>query len=184
MKAPLILASASERRRKILADLNVSFDVVIPNVAEVFYENDPQRTAAENSERKNERCRSKYSEFHIIAADTIVDFEGRSIAKPSSMVEAFACLELFSGKRQDVVTAVTVYSPDTGARTEIVRSSVTFKRLSASVIRDYFAQVDPLDKAGAYDIDQLGDSIIESFCGSRSNIMGLPSETIKKWLEE
>lgn len=185
MKAPLILASASERRRKILADLSgVSFTVVVPDVVEVFYGNDPLRTAGENSEKKNAWCRGLHPQSHIISADTIIDFRGRSVAKPSTMAEAVRYFELFSGKQQDVVTAVTLYSPGAPAATEIVRSAVTFRQLTADCISSYFSKVDPLDKAGGYDIDQYGESIIESSRGSVSNIMGLPRETIDRWLRE
>jgi len=182
MRKPLILVSASRQRRKILEDLEVLFVVVIPEVKEVFYENDPRRTVTENALAKNKWGRSRYPEHPVIAADTLVNFKGRSIAKPCSAEEAFSLFRAFSGEMQTVLTCVVFSGPRIGRDVHVVESSVTFRHLTRARIRKYFSKVDPMDKAGGYDIDQHGHLIIESFSGSRTNIMGLPSETVEGWL--
>ena len=189
METRLILASVSERRRKILDALGASFVVEIPDVEEVCYEDDPRATVTENALRKNEWCSKKCPEDYVIAADMAIDFEGRCITKPSSVDEARAMLRAFSGKLQKVLTAVAFSIPaepgaSDSATVEVVESSVVFKDLDDRIIDEYFSRVDPIDKAGAYDIDQHGELIIESFSGSRTNIMGLPEETVADWLKE
>lgn len=181
--SPVILASASERRRKILNELGASFEVVIPDVEEVTYLDDPRRTASENAMRKSEWCRGRYPGGMTIAADTVIDFRGRVIGKPATVAEACAILRKFSGERHTVITAVALSVPGEAPELAIVESQVVFKKLTDERIRDYCSRVNPLDKAGAYDIDQHGDMIIESFSGSRTNIMGLPREVVEKWLD-
>jgi len=91
---------------------------------------------------------------------------------------------MFSGKEQAVLTAIAYYTPASGLKVEIVESGVVFKTLSEEIISEYFSNVDPMDKAGAYDIDQRGDLIIDSFSGSYTNIMGLPRETVENLISK
>ena len=188
----LILASASPRRRKILDDLNLSFEVMVTSVPEDLITDDPHRTAETNALRKCEVCRNALVEngraqpdmtYDIMAADTVVVFEERCIPKPDSIEQATAFLRMFSGKTHSVLTCVAFLTLNTSApnpsatpELKTVESSVTFKTLTDTIIRSYFEKVDPLDKAGAYDIDQHGDMIIASWSGSYTNIMGLPVE--------
>jgi septum formation protein len=124
---------------------------------------------------------------YIIAADTVVDFEGKCITKPSSIAEAVEFLKMFSGRKQVIFTAVAFVRPFRKGRIHkpeihVGMSSVRFRKLNNRIISDYFSKVDPMDKAGAYDIDQHGDMIIESHTGSWSNISGLPAEIVALWL--
>jgi len=179
---PLILASASERRRKILENLGITFDVVVTDVDEVTYASDPRRTASENALRKSDWCRMKYPARTSIAADTVIDFMGRVVGKPATINEAGEFLGLFSGKKHTVMTAVAFFVPDAAPELKLVESQVVFKELTGEQIRSYCSCVNPLDKAGGYDIDQYGALIIESFSGSRTNIMGLPAELVEEWV--
>ena len=178
----LILGSASERRKNILNSMNVAFDIVIANVDEVAHVSDPRGAAADNALRKLEWCRARYPGRSIIAADTVIDFEGRLVGKPATMDEAARFLKMFSGKRHTVVTAVAFSVRGSAPDVRVIESDVSFKTLDDVLIRKYFEKVDPMDKAGAYDIDQSGDVIIESFEGSRTNVMGLPREIVEEWL--
>lgn len=180
----MILASASPRRRKILNELGVAFDVEIPDVAEVCIENNPRRTACGNAERKLAWAQAGRPDAWIIAADTIIDFEGMVVNKPESLDEARGMFRRFSGRCHDVLTAVALYAPEGAAELVVAQSTVRFRCLTAEVIDRYFAEVDPLDKAGAYDIDQAPQEIIASFSGSRTNIMGLPVEIVDEWLRK
>jgi len=180
----LILASASARRRKILLDLGVDFEVMIPDVEEVLHESDARRTAEENAARKHEWCRLQHPDRYILAADTIIDFEGRCIGKAESREEALSFLKMFSGRTHIVYTGVAMSRPNSVPEIVVVESSVRFRKLTELEITDYFAKVNPMDRAGAYDIDELGESLIESFVGSRTNIMGLPAEAVSGWLKK
>lgn len=179
----LILASASERRRKILADLGLVFHVVVTHVEEDEERADPERACRTNALRKLNACRTRHSEHGIIAADTVIEFDGIGIHKPADLNEAREFFRMFSGKTHRVLTAMALYSPRAPEpQTHLDVSSVTFRPLDDARIHEYFSHVDPLDKAGAYDIGQCADLIVESFRGSATNIMGLPVETLRPWL--
>jgi septum formation protein len=100
------------------------------------------------------------------------------------MDEASEFLRMFSDATHTVITAVAFSTPTSAPEVHIVESSVTFLPLTPATIRKYFSRVDPMDKAGAYDIDQCGDMIIRSYAGSRTNIMGLPKELVERWLRD
>lgn len=182
MQTPLILASASERRRKLLAILGIPFEVVVPQVQEVVVPDDPRRCASVNAAAKAEWCLSRRPGCAIVAADTVIDFQGRCLTKPASREEAVEFFRLFSGHRHRVITGVGLVRPGAGVDVRIAESEVLFRPLSNQAILDYFKQVDPLDKAGGYDIDNQGEAIIDSYTGSRANIMGLPVEIVAEWL--
>jgi len=184
MNAKLILASASPRRKKILAALGVAFDVVIPEVEEVFYTFDARRTARENAARKSAWCRAQYSECYSLAADTIIEFEGRCVTKARTMDEAIAFLRMFSGKVHLVYTAVVMARPQAEPELILAKSSVRFRTLSEDDIRAYVSRVNPMDRAGAYDIDEQGEMLIDGYTGSRTTIMGLPEEAVRVWLKK
>ncbi len=168
----LTLASASPRRAKILADLGVVFSVVPSQAEEVAYADDPARTVSENARAKGAAVRAK----NVLSADTIVWFNGKIYGKPRDLDEAKAFLRTLSGQTHTVFTGVAY-----DGEVEIVKSFVTFRALSEAVIDDYVRRVNPLDRAGAYDIDESGDFIVASYEGSYENIMGLPIEPLVKW---
>ena len=178
----VILGTASERRRLILAGLGIRFDVDIPEVDEIFYPADPQRTASENSLLKNHWCRKRHSRARIITADTVIDFRGRCMTKPATRDEAVSFFKMFSGKEHTVLTAVTLSMPPAPLETHVEKSSVRFKELGLPQIHEYFEKFTPLDKAGAYDIREGKELIIAEYTGSFTNIMGLPEEIVEKWL--
>jgi len=177
MKKHLILASASKRRSKILSELGVSFTVISPDVDELIHVENPEGTVIENSLRKNEWCRNRFKDAYIMSADTIVEFNGHIMTKPDSLDEARRFLRMLSGQTHRVFTGIAFSRPDSSPETRVDISLVTFKNLSDEMIRDYLNKVNPMDRAGAYDIDENGDLLIASFTGSRTNIMGLSAET-------
>ncbi|OGV70258.1 MAG: septum formation protein Maf [Lentisphaerae bacterium RIFOXYA12_FULL_48_11] len=178
MKKNLILASASKRRSKILSELGVPFTVVSPDVDELIHIENPEGTVIENSLRKNEWCRNRFKDAYIISADTIVEFNGHIVTKPESIDEARRFLRMLSGQTHRVFTGVAFSRPGLPPETRVDISFVTFKNLSEELITDYLHRVNPMDRAGAYDIDENGDLLIASFNGSRTNIMGLSAETV------
>lgn len=176
----LILASGSPRRAKILEALGVDFEVLKTDADEVLYASDPERTVRENALAKWKAAReslgARCDGRRILAADTIVWFDGRIYGKPRDIDEAKKFLRELSGQTHTVFTGVVL-----DGEAKVVRSDVRFRTLSGSQIDDYVASVRPTDRAGAYDIDESGDRIISGWTGSYENIMGLPVEPLKEW---
>lgn len=183
MDGGIILASGSPRRSAILRGLGVKFRVVVPQADEVHYDDAPERTVLENARLKCAAVARDFPETPVLAADTVVVFEGRAIGKPADMAEARAMLRRFSGQRQDVFSGVAIRCGGQ-SRSWVEKSSVIFRQLSEKDIERYFELVNPLDKAGGYDIDCYGDLIISGYEGSFSNIMGLPRGSVMAALEE
>lgn len=180
----LILASASPRRAKILRQMGLDFRIIIPEVDEIMFIEDAIKTAEVNSRLKLEWCLARNPDNAVIAADTVVDLDGRCITKPASMDEAFAMIAGLAGREHRVYTGVALWRPGDDVRVIVTETRIRFKHLDNAGIRHYFELVNPLDKAGAYDADQYGDLLIESYDGSRTNIMGLPQEVVEKWIRE
>ena len=168
----LILASGSPRRAKILRECGVEFTVVKSDASEVSYPHDPERTVRENALAKGAAVPGE----NILSADTIVWFNNRIYGKPKDLVEAKEYLRELSGNVHTVFTGVAY-----NGEVKVVRSDVQFRRLSDAMIDEYVARVKPTDRAGAYDIDESGDLIVESYTGSYENIMGLPVEPLREW---
>ena len=175
----LTLASQSPRRAKILADLGVAFDVVKTDAPEVSLPHDPEGTVLANARAKLLAC----GRMPALAADTIVWFAGKIYGKPRDLAEAKAFLRELSGQTHVVFTGIAyIASPSPSPIfTACARSDVTFRALSDAAIDDYIARVRPLDRAGAYDIDESGDLIVASYTGEYENIMGLPVEPLRKF---
>lgn len=175
----LILASGSPRRAKILRERGVEFTVVKSDAPEVSYPHDPERTVKENALAKGAavgRARTPAAPQGILSADTIVWFDGKIYGKPRDLEEAKGYLRELSGNVHTVFTGVAY-----NGEVKVARSDVKFRKLSDAMIAEYVARVKPTDRAGAYDIDESGDLIVESYTGGYENIMGLPVEPLKEW---
>ena len=183
MIKPLILASASLRRRQLLLEMGVPFEVVVTEAAEILLPDKPEATVRANALSKLTWCMERHPGRSIIAADTVIDMDGHCIGKPGSISEATEFLKAFSGRVHAVLTGVAMVEPGSKPCVKTVRSMVTFKSLTESEIAKYFRVVNPLDKAGAYDINQNVEMIIEKYEGSFTNIVGLPMETVYEWLK-
>lgn len=169
----VVLASGSPRRAKILRDLGVDFEVVKTDAPEMSYPDDPERTVRENSLAKGAAARGRRN---VLSADTVVWFAGRIYGKPRDLAEAKEFLRELSGNVHTVFTGVAF-----DGEVKVARSDVKFRELSDAAIDEYVARVRPTDRAGAYDIDESGDVVVESYSGSYENIMGLPVEPLKEW---
>ena len=177
----LILASGSPRRAKILRDCGVEFTVVKSDAPEVSYPHDPERTVKENALAKgrvvlNTEAQRHRDESGVLSADTIVWYNGKIYGKPRDLDEAKEYLRELSGNVHTVFTGVAY-----NGEVKVVKSDVKFRKLSEKMIAEYVARVKPTDRAGAYDIDESGDLIVESYTGSYENIMGLPVEPLREW---
>ena len=182
---PLILASASPRRAELLRQLSVEFKVVPGEVAEVHHE---QMTARElsqvNAYRKARAVAKKFPDALVLAADTLVYLETTLFGKPATLEEAYQMLERLQGHTHQVVTGICLLHLRDHRQTVFAESTaVTFHPLDEVKIRRYLNLVDPLDKAGAYAIQEEGDLIVERIAGSYTNVVGLPMERLGAELE-
>jgi len=180
----LILASASPRRRELLGQLGVPFDVVVAEVTE--HEDpttEPRQMVTHNAALKADWVSVRHPEALVLGADTTVFIDGRVLNKPADLGEARAMLRQLAGRTHTVYTGVAVRRARDSLRIdEGVASEVTFKAFDDATIDAYFKIVNPLDKAGAYGIQEGRELIIAGWKGSFSNIMGLPMETTKQIL--
>lgn len=175
----LILASASPRRRELLATLGIPFSVRT-STAEELREGPWMMLALENALRKAEEVAARFPEDLVIGADTVIEFENRILGKPENMDDAFRMLSIFSGKTHYVTTGCAIICHSRSIRIRFAETSrVTFKSLDAETIRRYLSLVPVLDKAGAYAIQDHGEMLIESLEGSLDNVIGFPTERFR-----
>ena len=180
----LILASASPRRRELLAQLGVPFDVVVAEVTE--HEDpstDPRAMVAHTAALKADWVAVRHPDAIVLGADTTVFLDGLAINKPRDLDESRSMLRRLSGREHIVFTGVAVRRRSAGLKVdEGVASQVVFKPFGDAVIEDYLRLVNTLDKAGAYSIQEQTELIIAGYRGSFTNIMGLPMEATKQIL--
>ncbi|MBM4163683.1 MAG: septum formation protein Maf [Lentisphaerae bacterium] len=181
-RMPMVLGSASPRRHKLLRGLGLDFEVVVADTEEIHDAADPVGTVVHNAVTKHTACRTLRPDACLLTADTLVWFDGRLIGKPRDLGEAAEFLRAFSGRTQTVYTAVVLSLPGTAPDIRVEASAVHFKELDDETIQRYLLRTRPLDRAGAYDIDENGDLLIHGHAGSYANIMGLPIEAVRDWL--
>ena len=182
---PIILASASPRRSELLRQIGVEFNVVTSDTPEIH---DGELTAREiaqvNAYRKARNVAKKHPDALVLGADTLVYLETILMGKPGSLEHAYQMLEQLQGRTHEVVTAVCLLNLRNHRQrifTEV--TNVTFRALDAVKIRRYLTKVNPLDKAGAYAIQEEGDLIVEKIAGSYTNVVGLPVERLQAELQ-
>lgn len=183
---PLILASASPRRRALLSLLGVPFTIVPAEVTEhEAPDADPRAMVAHNAALKADWVAQRNPDATVLGADTTV-FIGRTVLnKPRDGAEARAMLRMLSGRTHTVFTGLALRRHRDGLRAESgAASEVTFKELSDATIDEYLNHVHTLDKAGGYAIQERPDLIIAGFRGSETNIVGLPLEETKQLLTQ
>ncbi|NOY06854.1 MAG: septum formation protein Maf [Chlorobi bacterium] len=174
---PLILVSASPRRRRLLEQLGLSFQVFNGNVDEsVDPDLSPQDHVCLVAERKTRSAEMVFPGSILLGADTIVAYNGMILNKPSGPEEAVEMLATLSGNCHEVYTAYYLLHPETRKhRLGWERTEVWFRKLGEDEIKDYVASGSPLDKAGAYGIqDDFGAVFVEKIHGCYYNVVGLP----------
>ncbi len=184
----IILASASPRRRQLLAEAGYKFTVVQPDIDESAFPAEGLG-ACEYAERlalaKAKNVAEKYPDCLVIGADTVADFKGQIIGKPADARQAEQITKkLFSGPHK-VITAVAIVRLSDG--TELSESETTTvypKKLTAEQIREHIKSKSWQDKAGAYAIKESGDEFVERIDGSLTNVMGLPMELLERLLKK
>ena len=181
---PLILASASPRRAELLKLLPVKFRVLPGHADEVAHEHlSPLEVCQLNAHRKARTVAKQIPDALVLAADTLVFLDNEILGKPRNFADARRMIARLQGRHHQVVTGVCLMHLR-GHRERIfaVSTDVLFHPLNARQIRDYLAAIHPLDKAGAYAIQDSGEKIISEISGSYSNVVGLPVEKLREEL--
>lgn len=181
----LVLASASPRRRRLLTEAGYRFEVLPTEAPEVSDGDDPAGCVVANALAKNEAARRQRPDAAILSADTVVWRSGRMLGKPKTHDEAVEMLSFLSGKGHTVFTGVALTRPGVAEPSVRVEASeVRFRTLSAADIDGYIAKVKPFDRAGAYDLSDFGEIVVEKVVGSYTNVIGLPMEAVKSLLSD
>jgi septum formation protein len=181
---PFILASASPRRAELLRFIGCDFVVAPSHTEEVHNE---QLTGAEvahvNAYRKARSVAKQHPDMLVLGADTVVYMGQRLFGKPADLREAAAMLMELQGKTHYVVSAICLLQLRAHRQQMLADlTAVTFRSLTRDQVRDYLSQINPLDKAGAYAIQDRGERIVERLEGSLTNVVGLPLEAVEQAL--
>lgn len=183
----LILASRSPRRVEMLAKLGFKFNVVVSNVDEgtVKFGANPAKSIEEIASLKSNavfKTLTDVAKLHtvVLGADTVVVCDGEILLKPSDADEARETLRKLSGRKHQVITGVALTSAK-GTETFSTVTDVYFRDLSDETINNYIMSGEPMDKAGAYGIQDKGSLLVAKIDGDYFNVVGLPiSKTAEK----
>lgn len=180
----IILASASPRRSELLHQLGVEFSVMSSDATELHNEQFTARELAQvNAYRKARAVAKKHPDALVLGSDTLVYLDMQLFGKPADMAEAYRMLEQLQGRTHQVITAVCLLNLRSHRQRIFAETTdVTFRPLDAVEIQRYLIQANPLDKAGAYGIQEFGDLIVEKISGSYTNVVGLPIERLRNEL--
>ena len=171
-----ILASGSPRRKRLLLDAGLAFDVVLaPQDVE---ENIPPGLEAEDEAMRRALAKAGFVAkmnpgAFVLGADTVVVLDGEILGKPSSVEDASRMLGLLSGRTHEVITAFALLGPES-RHEEAVKTRVSFRLLDEETIGRYAESGEPMDKAGAYAIQGMGGGLVDRVEGSYTNVVGLP----------
>lgn len=170
----LVLASASPRRRQLLASIGLPAEVRPVDLDETALPNEPADAYVRRLAEAKARARAHAGEV-VLAADTVVAADGLLLGKPADAEDAAAMLRRLSGRQHQVLTGLAVFTPDDGVCSSHVEiSAVRFSALEDAEIAAYVASGEPMDKAGAYAIQGLAALFIDRMEGVYSNVVGLP----------
>jgi septum formation protein len=183
---PLILASASPRRRELLAACGMPFQIMPSTIDEHPLPDEPAAVYVRRlALAKAETMAQGHPDAVVLGADTTVTIDGLLLGKPQTVGEARQMLNRLSGKMHEVLTGVAVVSggmagsPGRQCASQVVVSRVLMRHFAAGTIEWYIATGEPLDKAGAYAVQGLGAALVERVEGSYTNVVGLPlTETL------
>lgn len=176
---PIILASKSPRRQELLKLMGIDFTVVLKEVDETFPSGMlPSEIAVYIAEKKAMAFDDAVSNEIVITADTIVCIDDQILGKPENEDHAFQILSLLSGKKHEVITAVSLLK-NHQIKSFYELTEVFFRPVTEDQVRSYISTAEPMDKAGAYGIqDSFGLIAIERINGSYTNVVGLPTHRL------
>ncbi len=186
MHKTLILASRSPRRRELLEQIGLVFSVDAPDLDEAVRPGEEAEAYALRVAREKAAVAAdRAGRGIVIAADTVVVLGSGILGKPVDAADAERMLGLLSGREHRVITGIAVRDAATGrtaARSAVTR--VLFRKLTPEAVRAYAASGEPLDKAGAYGIQEKGALLVERIEGCFYNVVGLPLALLEEMLEE
>ncbi len=183
MRPPIVLASASPRRRALLEALGLELEV-IPSAANETVEGVPAEMVVVNARAKrDEVARQLDRPALVIAADTLVFLDEHVLGKPRDLEEAAAMIARLAGRTHQVITGLAVVDTATGRAVEGFEiTDVTFRSLTDPEIRRFVDAVKPLDRAGAYTVDGPGSLLVDRYAGCYANVLGVPVVRLDKLL--
>lgn len=182
-----ILASTSPRRRELLSDMGLVFDVCPADIDENIGIADPKLLVSELAFLKAGHVVRQYAgkDVLVIAADTVVALDNAVLGKPTDEEDAFKMLSSLSGRKHKVYTGYCCADAKSGhMAARCAAAEVLFRRLSDEEIWDYIKTGEPMDKAGAYGIQGGAASFVETFSGEMSCIIGLPVGALSAMLHD
>ena len=174
----IILASESPRRRELIKKITKEFTVIPANIDESVLHIPACDLPGELSKLKAYDVFAKYPNDKVLACDTVVIIDGQILGKPHSKEQAKEMLQKLSGRKHVVISGYTIISKEKEV-TRTVRTYVYFNKLSDELIDAYIATGSPMDKAGAYGIQDQEFDLVSHIEGSFDNVIGLPTEDIK-----
>ncbi len=181
--APLILASASPRRRELLHNAGLRFRVIPSQTEEEVRPGEAPHNYVRRTARDKARAVARdHPAAWILAADTIVEIDSQILGKPRDEADGRRMLGLLSGRQHRVMTAFVVLGAEHRVE-RLVTSTVCFKPLSEAQIGAYLASGEPADKAGAYAIQGQGRALVADMQGSYTNVVGLPMDEVLACLQ-
>ena len=182
----VVLASASPRRKELLEQIGLQFEVAPSNHdEEITSASEPHETARKLSLGKARSAARKHRNALIIAADTFVVFGDRILGKPHANAEAREMLRALNGQAHSVITGFTILDAETGkVLSRSVATRVHMRKLTLKEIDSYVRSKEPLGKAGGYAIQGLGAVLVEKIEGDYSNVVGLPLSALAEGLKE
>lgn len=174
----IILASESPRRRELIKKITKEFTVIPANIDESVLHIPACDLPGELSKLKAYDVFAKCPHDKVLACDTVVIIDGQILGKPHSKEQAKEMLQKLSGRKHVVISGYTIISKEKEI-TRTVRTYVYFNKLSDELIDAYIATGSPMDKAGAYGIQDQEFDLVNHIEGSFDNVIGLPTEDIK-----
>ena len=183
----IILATNSPRRKKILTDLGLEFEVIPSNYEEKLETDEFSYDLIEDlaTQKACDVVNRVGKDEIVLGADTVVVLHNKILGKPKNKEDAFRMLRELSGQMHMVVTSLCGINTRTNRAALLSTTSyVRFKELSDELIKYYIDEFNPLDKAGSYGIQELPDGILDKYEGSFDNIVGLAPEAVQAVLEK
>jgi len=172
---PLVLASASPRRKMLLDQLQIPHYVRESTISEDGMDGEAAEVAMELARMKALAVHDAVGPFWVLGADTVVVLEGLILGKPAAREDAFRMLGRLGGNVHNVITGFCITGPEgSTAHLEAVDTTVKMKALTDEEIEGYIDSGEPFGKAGSYAIQGLGAFMVEEICGSYTNVVGLP----------
>ena len=191
VKRKIILASASPRRRELLAQIGAEFEVRVSDKEEIYRSHRPEEIVKELALMKAENAGAENSELRniiVIGADTVVVLDGQILGKPKDEEDAADMLSRLQGRAHEVYTGTAILDYDEEGRRSVVnqavRTEVHVHAMEEAEIRRYIATGEPMDKAGAYGIQGRFAAFIDQIEGDYYNVVGLPVSSMYQELKK